>query len=74
MYHMRNREKAIDSKGPREVFKGFCLIYLSEMFIRGLNIHDKYQSQRVYTGRSLPQLKHITHVQTSRPNLIRKTK
>ena len=43
-YDVRNREKAIDKKGSRELFKGFCLPYLSEMFISGLNIHDKHQS------------------------------
>ena len=43
-YEMGNREKAIDNKGSRELLKGFCLHYLSEMFIRGLNIHDKHQS------------------------------
>ena len=40
-YDMGKREKAIDNKGPRELFKGLCLPYFSEMFIRGLNIHDK---------------------------------
>ena len=43
-YDMGNREKAIDNKGPRELFKGLCPPYFSEMFIRGLNIHDKHQS------------------------------
>ena len=41
---MGNREEAIDNKGPGELFKGFCLPYLSEIFIRGLNIHYKHQS------------------------------
>ena len=43
-YDLGNREEAIDNKGPRELFKGFCLPYLSEMFIRGLNIHDSQTS------------------------------
>ena len=43
-YDMGNIEKAIDNKRPRELFKGYCLPYLSQMFIRRLNIHDKHQS------------------------------
>ena len=42
-YHMGNREEAIDNKGHHEFFEDFSLPYLSEMFIRGLNIHDKDQ-------------------------------
>ena len=43
-YDMGNREEAIDNKGLRELFRGICRPCLSEMFIRGLNIHDKHQS------------------------------
>ena len=42
-YPMGNREEAIDNKGPHELFEDFFLPYLSEMFIRGLNINDKDQ-------------------------------
>ena len=41
---MGNREEAIDNQGLGELFKDFCLLYLSEMFILGLNIYDKHQS------------------------------
>ena len=33
-YDMVNREEAIDNKGPRDLFRGFCLPCLSEMLIR----------------------------------------
>ena len=49
---MGNREEAIDNKEPRELFKSYGTLYLSEMFIHGLNIRDKHNL-------CLPRLPHI---------------
>ena len=34
MYDMGNREEAIDNKGPKELFKGFCLLICRKCLLR----------------------------------------